>query len=163
VKNVAIRRALPHTLRVEVDERVPVALISHAGKFYIIDEDLFVIAERKYADGANVPTITDLPIGKIKIGETIANDSLANAVKCLKSMDPSLKKTIVLISAPAVDKLSLYNKDNIEIFYGDAKQADDKNRVLETILKEQGRQVIFIDIRSYPHSDPVLRRIDSVP
>jgi len=163
IKDVAVKRALPHTLKVELVERMPAVLISFGGKFYLVDEDLFVVAERQYADGANVPTVTDLPVAKIKVGDKLMNESLDNAVKCLKSMDPELRKTIVLISAPSVDKLSLYNKDNMEILYGEAKQADQKNKVLQSILKEQGRQVIFIDIRSYPHSDPVLRRIDSVP
>ncbi len=163
IKEVAVKRALPHTLKVELIERTPAMLVSLGGKFYLIDEDLFVIAERQYADGANVPTITDLPVAKIKVGDKLMNESLDNVVKCLKSMDPELRKTIVLISAPSIDKLSLYNKSNMEILYGEAKQADQKNKVLQSILKEQGRQVIFIDIRSYPHSDPVLRRIDSVP
>lgn len=163
IKDAAVKRSLPHTLKVELTERTPAVLVSYSGKFFLVDEDLFVITERQYADGANVPTVTDLPIAKIKVGDKLMNEPLDNVVKCLKSMDPALRKTISLVSAPSIDKLSLYNKDNVEILYGEAKQADQKNKVLQSILKEQGRQVIFIDIRSYPHSDPVLRRIDSVP
>ncbi len=164
IKNVTIKRIFPHTLKVEVQERVPVAIVSQDEKFYLVDDDLFVISKHQYANNnSSIPTITDLPIGKIWVGEQLMNDSLKNAIKCIKSMDPAFKKTISLISAPSPDKLSLYTKDNVEILYGEAKQADDKNKVLQTILKEQGKQVIFIDVRSYPHSDPVLRRMDSVP
>ncbi|MBE0447702.1 MAG: FtsQ-type POTRA domain-containing protein [Actinobacteria bacterium] len=170
IKDVTIKRRLPDTLRIEIKERIPIALISHSqgGKFYLIDEDLFVIAERQYADGIGVPTITDLEIEKIKVGDGIVNDSLDNAIKCLKSMDPSLRKTISLLAASSVDKLSLYlslykGRDNVEILYGESKQAEEKNKVLQTILKEQGQQVILIDIRNFPQSDPVIKRIDVVP
>ncbi len=163
IKNVTIKRVFPHTLRVEVQERVPLAIISQGGKFYLVDDDLFVLSDRQYADNSDIPTITNLPVDKIRVGERLTNNSLENAVKCIKSMDPEFRKTISLISASSPDKLSLYNKSNVEILYGEAKQTDDKNKVLQTILKEQGKQVIFIDIRSYPHSDPVLRRMDSVP
>jgi len=163
VKDVTIKRALPSTLRIEIVERVPVALLSHGGKFYLVDENLFVVAERQYADDMTVPTITDLTIEKVKVGDMLINDSLVNAISCLNSMEPSFRKTINLISASSIDKLSLYNKDNVEILYGEAKPAVDKNKVLQTILKEQGRQVILVDIRNYPQSDPVIKRIDSVP
>jgi len=163
VKSVTVKRVLPSTLRIEIEERVPIALISHAGKFFLVDEDLTIIAERQYADGINVPSITDLPVGKIKIGHKLINRSLVNAVDCLKAMEPEFRKSVNLLSASSVDKLSLYNKDNVEILFGNAQNARDKNKVLQTILKNQGRQVILIDIRNYPQSDPVIKRIDSVP
>lgn len=163
IKEVSVKRALPQTLRVEVIERIPIALIAYGEKFYLIDEEFFVVAERDSSEASEVPIITDLPIKKAKVGDRIINKSLENAIKCLKSMEPTLRKTITMISASSVDKLYLYNEDNVEILYGEAKQARDKNEVLQTILKEQGKQVIFIDIRSYPQSDPVLRRMDLVP
>jgi len=162
IKEVSVKRVLPQTLRVEIVERVPVALITHGEKFYLIDEEYFIVAERESSEASEVPVITDLPIKKAKVGDRIFNKSLENAVNCLKSMEPSLRKTITLASASSVDKLYLYNEDNVEILYGEAKQTSGKNEVLNTILKEQGRQVIFIDIRNYPQSDPVLRRMDLV-
>jgi len=163
IKDVTIRRALFHTLKIEVVERVPIVIISSNGKFYLVDDESFVIAERQYADDLNIPSMTELPVSEIKVGERIMNKSLENAIKCLKLMSPSLRKSITLLSAASVDKLSLYNKDNIEILYGAAEQAEEKNKLLEAILKKEGRQVIFIDVRNYPKSNPVLRRIDSVP
>lgn len=163
VKEVSVTRALPDTLRVQIIERVPVAIISHGSKFYLVDDDFFIISELQYADGAKVPTITDLPVERISVGDRLMDESLKNAIDCLKSMDSSLAKTITLLSASSVDKLSLYNKDNIEILYGEANQVDEKNKVIKTILSKQGKQVVFIDIRSYPRTDPVLKRIDTVP
>ncbi|HZD59970.1 MAG TPA: FtsQ-type POTRA domain-containing protein, partial [Anaerolineae bacterium] len=163
IKDVTIKRRLIGTLIVEVKERTPIALVSLGGKFYLIDDDLFVLAERQYADGTGIPTITDLAVDKITVGDRAVNDSLANAIRCLKSMDPSFRKTITLLAASSVDKLSLYNKDDVEILYGEAKQAEKKNKVLQTILEEQGRQVILIDIRNFPQSDPVIKRIDLLP
>lgn len=163
VKAVSVNKVFPSTLKIDINERIPIALVSLGGKFYLVDNDRFIIASRAYADGLDVPVITDLPVRKIKIGERLLNPSLDNAIRCLASMEPSFRKTINLISASSVNRLSLYNKDNIEILYGDAKLADEKNKVIVGILKEQGKQVIFIDIRSYPQTDPVLRRLDAAP
>lgn len=163
IQDVKVIRAIPHTLQVNIVERKPVALLSHTNKFYVIDENKFVIAELATTEGADVPIITDVPVDRIRAGRRIVNSSLDNALRCLKAMNPEFRDTINLLSASSVDKLSLYNKDNIEILYGEAKQVHDKNKVLQTILKQQGRQVVFIDIRSYPHSDPVIKRMDSVP
>lgn len=163
IKEVSATRALPDTLRVQITERIPVAIISHGSKFYLVDDNSFIISELQYADGAKVPTITDLPVERISVGGRLMDESLSNAIDCLKSMDPSLAKTITLLSASSVDKLSLYNKDNVEILYGEANQVDEKNKVIKTILSNQGKQVFHIDIRSYPRTDPVLKRIDTVP
>jgi hypothetical protein len=142
---------------------VPKALISHAGKFFLVDEELFIIAERRYAEGINVPIITDLPVGKIKVGRHLLNGSLENAMNCLKEMSPAFQRSINLVSASSIDKLTLYNKDNVEILFGRAENAGDKHKILDTIIGKQGKQVIQIDIRNYPKSDPVIKRIDSVP
>ncbi|HEY3374351.1 MAG TPA: FtsQ-type POTRA domain-containing protein [Candidatus Aquicultor sp.] len=163
VQDAQVKRALPHTLRVDIVERTPIALISHANKFYMIDANKCVIAERPNSDGVTIPIITDIPVAKVQIGHRIVNSSLENAILCLNSMPASLRNSINLLSASSIDKLSLYNRANIEILYGEAKQAEDKNTVLAGILKKQGKQVVFIDIRSYPHSDPVIKRMDSVP
>ncbi|HCH00118.1 MAG: hypothetical protein A2074_06710 [Candidatus Aquicultor primus] len=163
VKSVVVRRALPNTLKIVVDERVPKALISHTGKFFLVDEELFIIAERQYAEGINVPIITDLPVSKMKVGRRLLNGSLENAMNCLKEMSPAFQKSINLISASSIDKLTLYNKDNVEILFGSAENARDKNKILDTIISKQGKQVIQIDIRNYPKSDPVVKRIDSMP
>lgn len=163
VKSVVVKRSLPSTLKIVVDERVPRALISHTGKFYLVDEEMFIIAERQYAEGIDVPIITDLPVGKIKVGRNLLNGSLENAMNCLKEMNPAFQKSINLVSASSIDKLTLYNKDNVEILFGSAENAEDKNKILDTIISKQGKQVIQIDIRNYPKADPVLKRLDSVP
>jgi cell division protein FtsQ len=163
IKTVSVNRILPSTIRVDIVERAPIALISSAGRFFMVDEDRLIIASRAYSDGMDLPVIADLPVSNIKVGERLIHPSLENAIKCLVSMDPTFEKSINLVSASSVKKLSLYNKDNIEILYGDAKLAPEKNKVISGILKEQGKQVIFIDIRSYPQTDPVLRRLDAAP
>jgi cell division protein FtsQ len=163
IKSVSVGRVFPNTLQIDIEERTPIAKVSLGNKFYLVDNDQFIISSSAYADSHDLPVIADLPVTGIKVGDRFINPSLKNAIACLAAMDISFKKTINLISASSVNKLSLYNKDNIEILYGDAKLAGEKNKVISGILKKQGKQVIFIDIRSYPQTDPVLRRLDAAP
>jgi cell division protein FtsQ len=163
IKSANVSTALPGTLKIDVEERHPVALISLANSFYFVDNEYFIIASREFSDGLNLPVITDLPVTKIKAGDRLINPSLKNAVDCLVAMDTALKKSINLLSASSINKLSLYNKDDIEILYGDAKNAAEKNNIIAGILKEHGKQVITIDIRSYPQTDPVISRLETAP
>ncbi|MBI4733755.1 MAG: FtsQ-type POTRA domain-containing protein [Rubrobacteridae bacterium] len=163
IKSVDVVKIYPSTLRIEIEERRPVALISLANSFYFVDKEYFIIASREFSEGLNLPVITDLPVSKIKTGDRLINPSLKNAIDCLAAMEPTLGKSINLMSALSVNKLSLYNKDDIEILYGDARFAGEKNKVISGILKEHGKQVITIDIRSYPQTDPVISRLETTP
>jgi cell division protein FtsQ len=163
IKLVSINRRLPNKLEIVVVERQPFAIISFKGHFYLVDENNFIIAKRSNLDSINLPSITDLPVTKIKVGEVLKIKALENAITCLKSLPDDLKKSIYLLSASSVEKLSLYSRDEIEIIYGRAEKTDEKNQVLKAILDHQGKdsKIIFVDVRVY--KNPIVKRLGSIP
>jgi len=59
VKEVAINRIFPHALKIKVDERVPVALVSHK-KLFLLDNEGMLFKEVEPNDVTDMPVITGL-------------------------------------------------------------------------------------------------------
>ncbi|HLI20631.1 MAG TPA: cell division protein FtsQ/DivIB [Stellaceae bacterium] len=57
IRTASIERLLPDTLLVHIDERAPLALWQHDGKFDLIDQDGNVIANANVADYPSLPQI----------------------------------------------------------------------------------------------------------
>jgi cell division protein FtsQ len=163
IKLVSVNRRLPNKLEIIVTERKPFAIISFKGQFYLVDEDSFIIAKKSSLDSINLPSITDLPVARIKVGEILKIRALENAIACLKSLPVDLRKSIYLLSASSVEKLSLYSRDEVEIIYGPVENAEKKNQVLKAILNQQkdNGRIIFVDVRAY--KNPIVKRLESIP
>lgn len=57
IRSAAIERLLPNTLFVRLDERAPLALWQHGGKFDLVDQDGNVIAGANVADYPSLPQV----------------------------------------------------------------------------------------------------------
>ena len=57
IEDVVVKRVLPDTIRIELSERVPVALVS-ADKLYAMDVNGVLFKEYSFADGLDLPVIT---------------------------------------------------------------------------------------------------------
>lgn len=158
IKGVEAERHLPNSLEIKVVERVPAAIIPLKEGFVLVDGDCFALECLESTEGLNLPLIRDLTISDFEIGEKMRSTSLSNAITCLVHLEDPLKGSLSIISAPSVDKLSLYTKDGVEIIYGKAEETKKKNYVLREILSKDSGKVIFIDIRVL--SNPVVKRLE---
>ncbi len=146
---------------IKVNERVPLGLINSSQKedtLYLVDYDGYIIEEVKDIEEYELPTILEFDSIKLSQGERISNNSFNNMVKCLKSLDPFIRKQIQEITIESVDTLRLYTGDGVEILYGKAEDMQKKNYVLLRILKgEDSGKIIFIDLRSI--TNPVVKKL----
>jgi hypothetical protein len=88
LKNVVIKRKLPSTIVIDVDERKEEAGLLDGDRYIIIDEDGLVLRISK--DEPKVTRITNLKIQKSKVGKPIeveGNALLNDTLKMLKEMD----------------------------------------------------------------------------
>lgn len=155
-------------VKIEVVERKPLAVILFKNPgdkeetFFVVDKDRFVVEKLENIDKVKLPLIRDVVIDQPVIGQKLdSSDSFCNAISCLSSLDSKLRTTITIVSAPSVDKLSLYTSEGTEILYGKATDLATKNFAIKKILSEEGSQVIFIDIRTA--SNPVIKRLEENP
>ncbi len=74
IKNIDIRRALPNSIIIEVNERNEVAVIPYNGVYLHIDEDGYVIEVSKEYQDAKLPILSGFNIKKFMAGQYLDTD-----------------------------------------------------------------------------------------
>lgn len=156
IKDVEISRSFPNTLRIQMTERKAAALIPLQDGYAVVDREGLVLENLPNIDRAKLPLIRDLNVRKVKVGQKIQSKSFSNAISCLNHLEDKLRSSLSIVSAPSVDKLSLYTDKGVEILYGKAENFAKKNYILRKILSKDDK-VKFIDIRVV--SNPVIKRL----
>lgn len=152
LKEVAFHKRYPSKIEVVVKERVPVAQIAYQGKFYLVSEDGMVLDT--LFEPADIIQIADLEVKDVKPGKVIKSKPFNDAISVYRSLPADLKKKVLVISAPVSEKIIFYI-GGIEVVYGAPDYADEKNQILQEILKREGSKAIYIDLR-VPNS-PVVK------
>lgn len=84
-QGVKVRRKLPGTLVIEVEERLQTAAFTYGDKFVIIDADGTVL--RKSSVDPKLTIISGLTISKLKVGEKIGAEEEGTLAQALKMLD----------------------------------------------------------------------------
>lgn len=156
VRDVEISRSFPNTVKIQIIERKAIAMVPVEDGSAVVDKEGLVLAKITNIDKTDLVLIRDLNVTKAKVGQKIDSKSFSNASLCLSNLDVKFRKSLSIVSAPSVDKLSLYTKKGIEIIYGKAEKFEKKNYIINKILSDDGNEVIFIDIRVV--SNPVVKK-----
>lgn len=144
VKEVEIHRDFPDKVNIKVIERKPVASITDGIQHFLVSNDGVVL---EVSDSApELIQIADLPVRKLESGDEVRAEEFDEAMEIYTSLSLSLKKQVSVISAPSTERIILYIS-GVEVLYGMAEHLEEKNAVLEQILKKEGTSVISIDIR----------------
>lgn len=149
VASVDVKRHLPSTLRIEVQERTPVALVDDGTAFWYIDGTAMVLGESAPETQSAIPVIRDVP-GYSGVPGTVRDiEPLTNALVAIASMPDELKTIVRGISAPSVDETTLVTDSGVEIRIGDATEdLERKAGIALSILADKGDSVVYIDVRS---------------
>lgn len=144
VKEVKISKDYPDRVVININERKPVAVLSDGISYYTVSGDGHVleISEKP----SQLVQIMDIPLKNLSVGEKINSEEFKQALEIYKSLPQSLKKDVMVISAPSVERIVMY-VGGVEVIYGMAEHIEEKNTVLKEILSREGTSVISIDIR----------------
>jgi cell division protein FtsQ len=137
VKDVSISRSWPTTLRIDVTERIAVAVVAATGGFTVID-----------ADGVLFQTVAARPTGLplLAVANPGPSDATTRAVlRVLAALTPPLRGSLVRLAADAPTRIRLELPGGRVIIWGDAEHSDTKARVASALLD---RPVRTIDVSS---------------
>lgn len=156
VADVRVSRKLPAALRVDLDERRPVAFVPTGDAFWAVDAGAVALFESEALTLA-LPLVTLEAVPTPTAGQTIEDPRLPLALEFAGALS---LKTLASLSEVHVtdDGLMAYTRDGISISLGAEGQMAEKARVLESLLDQvQARRlsVAHIDLR-HPRS-PVFR------
>lgn len=146
-KGISISRDFPRTIIVEVEERVPLALI-----FNKVSEDIYMVDEDGYVLGLIEPGNNKLPKieydGEIRIGIFINK----KMVPIYTQLMLALKDDNVLASSMSFSSsyTSLFVDDSVEVLIGNEKDKRVSISIVANLLKQltfEGKKPKKIDLR----------------
>lgn len=160
LKKVTFSRRLPSTLVVVVEERRPLFAVKAAGNSYVVDEEGFVIAEGEELSAGLTP-LESLRVRRVRVGHKITSAAFRNAARTLRSFDAATRGTIMTVSAPSVDQLSIWTDDDVEIVLGRAGNTGFKMSVARKIIQTNPTKVVYIDVTA-PKA-PIVKEVQASP
>ncbi|MCL2500353.1 MAG: FtsQ-type POTRA domain-containing protein [Defluviitaleaceae bacterium] len=137
VDDVSFERELPGRLIVTIRERRLIAYVEHTpGSFLFIDETGRVLEVRTFFTDP-LPLVTGLKFSSFQLGERLNVPNRA-AFGIVTLYAQSLQRHSLIHSVTHIDVTDIYNTrlrfSNIEFNVGDARDADEKVRVMVEIL-----------------------------
>lgn len=134
VRSVDVSRQWPHDVRIEIDERTPVAVLDLGNRVVALD-----------ADGNAFPTPPrarrDLP--RVKVGAGADKDALREGAAVVASLDGEVAGLVDHVEVRTVDEILLHLRDGRLVRWGSADQSADKAAVLLELL---GRKAQTYDV-----------------
>lgn len=153
VRSVEIRKEYPRTLRVEVQERVPVTSLSaNGGRLFLVDEDGVVFARAEGAELASLgaPPVTGIE-GELELGSRIDRPRLLQILQTLRFLeerDPELANRFAEWHLTPDDEVTGILAEGVEVRFGDA---DLRSRLpaLAAVLDSRGgvEPLTYLDLR----------------
>lgn len=140
VKSADVSREWPHQVRIDVTERVPVAVVAISGKLRGMDEDGVV-----FRDYAQAPP--DLPL--VETGTDTGSEALREAALVVAALPADLARRVDHVEVATVDEISLALRDGRTVRWGSAAESELKAEVLATLL-ERRAQVYDVSVPGQP-------------
>ncbi|HZD75323.1 MAG TPA: FtsQ-type POTRA domain-containing protein [Actinomycetota bacterium] len=152
VATVRVVRSYPSSLRIVVSERLPTAVVSSKGAYWLVAADGMVVG-RVARRPRDLPYVAGVPLPPaVRPGARLApGNPLANALAALGHMDPVLRDRVVGVTARSIDGLELRLRGGALVLYGVAERQAAKDAAVLLIqrkLRAEGKQVVRIDVRS---------------
>lgn len=147
VKSVTTRAEPPHTLVVEVEEHVPVAMSPRGEKYVVFSSSADEIAQisKKQAQGYDLPVVAS--------AEDVADPKLFNTItQVLGALPDDLREKVTKASGVSIDSIELTLTNGKTVLWGNAEDNEEKVQVLQALLGMSAKQ--SKGIKEYDVSTP---------
>lgn len=141
VESVAVRRVWPDRVRIDVDERDPVAVVEIAGQVRGIDAEGVVF--RSYPSKPR-----NLPL--VQAGSGARDEAITESAQVVSAIPAGVASRIDHVEVETVDQIILVLRDGRTVTWGSAEDSEEKARVLEALLKQQPAQEYDVSVPGLP-------------
>lgn len=159
IAEAQVTRDFPHTLRIRIVERKPIASVDTGETFWAVDKTGMVLGEQSLDVTSTLPVVRDVPGLDLKAGRASTSEVLLNALGVLSGISEELRVKLRAVTAPTIDETTLLTTENVEILIGEASELETKSLRALTIMRKYSGNVVFIDVRS-TERDPVWRGLE---
>jgi cell division protein FtsQ len=130
-----VRRRLPGTLVISLQENVGVAAIPYFSSWLEVDQTGTVLAVTTQFSALNLPIVTGLEHEILTVGQKVSDQTRWQvASDCLMRLPPDLLAQISEINVSDPQSIVLYSRDPLRILLGDCKNLDQKFTALVGML-----------------------------
>lgn len=149
VAEASVTRDFPHTLRLRVRERQPVAIVDLGGtKLWLIDGEGTMLAQQTPETSMTLVAIRDIVGLTPTAGRKTDSEELRNALAVLEGVSEELRRSVRSVSAASIERTSLITSDDVEILVGPAEDLERKDAIARRILAEQQGKVVYVNVRT---------------
>ena len=132
VKFVEVGRSWPHTVRITITERTPIAMIDQGAGLKALDSD--GVPFGSYDKRPN-----HLPLVRTDPGTP--GEAVAEGAKVVNALPPAIAGRVDAVDVASVDEIQLVLGNGRKVIWGSAEDSDEKAEVLAVLLKQPGNQI----------------------
>lgn len=150
IREARVEKIFPSSLRIEVKERVPVAVLPKEGYFVEVDEEGVAIAFIDRIAEDSLPIITGIDTSALVLGSNVGNPGLVGALHIIKNLREDVRRELSEVNLTNPADIRIYTLDGLKIYVGQAEDLVKKVRLLESLLlnlRERGVKAEYIDVR----------------
>lgn len=130
VRTVDVSRKWPHEVLIEIEERVPVAVVKMGDLLRNLDAEGVIFGDRRRPP-ANLPMV--------ETSSDVGTDALREAATVAGALEPGFLATVDHLEVESVDQITLVLRDNRIVLWGNAEQSGEKAEVLAALLSREAK------------------------
>lgn len=149
IKEAVIRRELPGTIKVNLIERIPEAIIDYGDSFYLVDGEGVIIERARDRSGYLLPVISGVDLSEGRFGEKINSKGLTEGLTLLRFLKAKgLGIDDIELVAKNPDELTLHIAGKqIKVGSGDYQEKFSRLDDIDRELSRKGILASSIDLR----------------
>ncbi|HHU31174.1 MAG: cell division protein FtsQ/DivIB [Zhaonellaceae bacterium] len=161
VKDVKLRRQLPDTLIISIEERQPVVLVPSETGFIELDESGVLLQRISTISGVSLPILTGVKINTdISPGQVVVNENLAKTLEFISKIPEDKRALLMEIELKGFEYI-VYTPQGIQVRFGSPEKVEQKIAILEEIIKSgqlEDKIIEYIDLTTV--ATPVIKYRD---
>lgn len=152
IAEATVSRKLPSRLVVRVVEREGVLLLPSGQQFAEVDLSGLPVEFHRYVGALGLPVVTGVTVAGVTLGTKLTEAGLTGALTCAAALGSAGRPAVAEIHVAETGELTLYTRDGLPVYVGEAADLEAKVGALMGILADieaEGLDVTYVDVR-YP-------------
>ena len=148
IESAIVKRRVPDTLEITINERVPVVTVASDYGYLDFDRQGKVIASYYSLKKMPIPMITGVIMHDLYIGDDNDNDTVKQLLEFLQQLDENTLNQISEINISNPDNVVAYTVSSVQIRLGKLERLDEKAKLTKEFianLKDNPHEIEYVD------------------